>query len=125
MDERFEDDVRQETRQRYPKIKLSDGREFTHKQIFDTFIQSGFREDYMKEAMYRIITTTPFNVEFTDKDLGKTIDFEVFIKRRNPKERENSQEVKLCVNGIDSNDERFFEALASLGQCISLKEPNK
>lgn len=125
MDERFEEDVRQETRQRHPKVKLSDGREFTHKHIFDTFLKSGFKEDYMKEAMYRIITTTPFTVEVTDKDLGKTIDFEVFIKRRDPKARQKSQEVKLCVDGIDSNDERFFEALASLGQCISLKEPNK
>lgn len=125
MDERFDEDVRHETRQRQPKIKLSDGREFTHKQIFDTFMESRFKEDYMKEAMYRMITTTPFTVEFTDKDLGKTIDFEVFIKRSDSKKRQNSQEVKFCVNGIDSNDERFFDALASLGQCISLKEQNK
>ena len=125
MDERFDEDVRQETRQRQPMVKLSDGREFTHKHIFDTFLKSRFEEPYMKEAIYKLITTTPFTVEVTDRDLGKTIDFEVFIKRKDPKERQNSQEVKFCVNGVDSNDERFFEALASLGQCISLKEPNK
>lgn len=121
MDERF-DDVREVQRPKHPKIRLSDGREYTHKQIFDTFLKSGFKEPHMKEAMYTLITTTPFTVEFTDKDLGKTIDFEVFIKRKNRASRRDSQEVKLSINGIDSNDERFFDALANLGQCISLKE---
>ncbi len=119
-DERFEESLERE-KPKQPTIKLSDGREFTHKHIFDTFFKSGLKEDYMKEALYHILTDKPLTVELSNREVGRTIDFEVLIRRKHNISRKDSKEVKLVIDNIDSSDPRFYNALEIVGQCISLK----
>lgn len=115
--DRFEDDVREKERAKC--VVLSDGREFTHKHIFDTFRQSRFKEGYMKEAMYRLIVGSTFKIEVSNDDPDREIDIESFMRKSvKPKK---SEEVKLEVNGIDSNSPEFYSTLENVGETVYIK----
>lgn len=115
--DRFDDDNRPRVERK--TIVLSDGREFTHRHIFDTLRTSGLKEPYMKEAMYELLRRTPISID-TRPIIGDTIEIEKFFKK--PKrDLTKSQEVKVILNGIDSTDPRFSEQLLKTGQCFSFK----
>ena len=51
--DRFDDDNR--PRNVRKTITLRDGRQFSHKHIFDTLRTSGLKEPYMKEAFHQLL----------------------------------------------------------------------
>ena len=118
-DERFDDEIRQKDRK--PYITLSDGREYSHEYIFKKLLSSGLREPYMKEAIFKILTQKPLQVEFSTRNVGKTIDIEEFLRKREIGSREKYQEAIFQIDGVSSTDSRFYDVLVSHGECISLK----
>lgn len=117
--ERFDDEVR--PRKMEKKIVLSDGRELSHKFVFEKLLESGIKESYMKEALYRILVENPLVVEISDRDVGRTIDIEQFFKRKEHNSRESYEEIKIELDGISSEDPAFYNVLVSHGECIMLK----
>ena len=118
-DERFDDEIRQKDRK--PYITLSDGREYSHEYIFKKLLSSGLREPYMKEAFFRLLTEKPLQVEFSFRDVGKTVDIENFLRKKENDSRDKYQEVEFQIDGVSSTDSRFYDVLVSHGECISLK----
>lgn len=120
MDERdFDDDRR--VIQRGKTVVLRDGREFSHKQVFDEFLKTGFSKDYMKEAMYLLILHTPISiVSGTNESEGPTIDIERYFKKKGIEDRDKYTPVTFSLNGIDSNNEYFHKELERNGEVFSL-----
>ncbi len=115
--DRYDDDNRQKVERK--TIVLSDGREFSHKHVFDTLRTSGLKEPYMREALYKLLRAVPISID-TRPVVGDTIDVERFFKRHS-KDRSRSREVKVLLNGIDSNNPKFSEVLLAHGQSFSFK----
>lgn len=93
-----------------PIVTLSDGRKFTYKDIFQTYIRSGLTEEYMREALIQI--------KLSNIEVDETIISELTVKEN---AHENYHEVKFCINGIDSNDDEFCYLLNNIGKCVPLK----
>ena len=117
--DRFDDDNR--PRNVRKTITLRDGRQFSHKHIFDTLRTSGLKEPYMKEAFHQLLINTPISID-TRPVIGDTIDIESFF-RRPKRDLEHSQEivVKLEPDGIYSTDVRFHDALMRNGITFAIK----
>ena len=113
--DRYDDDNRQKVERK--TIVLSDGREFSHKHVFDTLRTSGLKEPYMREALYKLLRAVPISID-TRPIVGDTIDVERFFKRHS---KDRSSEVKVLLNGIDSNNPKFSEVLLAHGQSFSFK----
>lgn len=120
MDARdFDDDRR--VIQRAKTVVLHDGREFSHKQIFEEFLKDGFKSDYMKEAMYLLILHTPISIVSETKDSeGMTIDIEKYFRKKGKGNREKYTPVTFKINGLDSNDDHFYDELERNGEVFSL-----
>jgi hypothetical protein len=118
-DERFDDEVRQRNPQK--KIVLSDGRELTHKIFFNTLFESGLKEPYMKEALYKLLTESPLTVELSSRDVGRTVDLERFLKKKRNISRENYEEIRVELDGVSSDDPKFYDVLVNHGECFNLK----
>lgn len=120
MDERDYDDERRVV-QREKHVVLHDGREFSHKQIFNEFLKNGFIKDYMKEAMYRIIVSTPISIVFeTGEKNGQEIDIERYFRKANMDERDKYTPASFTLNGISSDDIQFHEELKKTGKVFIL-----
>lgn len=115
--DRFDDDNR--PRMVRKTIVLKDGREFSHRHFFDTLRTSGLKEPYMKEAFHELLTHIPISID-TRPVVGDTIDVEKFF-RRPKRDLEHSREIKLFLNGIDSTDARFHDALMANGTVFLIK----
>ncbi len=116
--ERFDEDVRQREKNSY--VTLSDSRTFTHKFIFDTYFRSGLKEDFMKEALYRIIMATKFEVKFEDSNAsGREIIIDNLLSKSKVN-RANSIEVRVEFDSINDNHRDFLEELHSRGTVINL-----
>lgn len=115
--DRFDDDNRPRVVRK--TIILRDGREFSHKHIFDTLRTTGLKEPYMKEAFYELLRHVPISID-TRPVVGDTIEIEKYFRRPN-RDLTKSQEVKVEIDGIDSNDPRFYNALVANGQSFSFK----
>lgn len=91
-------------------VTLSDGRKFTYKDIFQTYLKSGLKEEHMIEALSKIMSS---NIEIEES---------ILIKLKN---KENSQkrykEVEFSIDGVDSNSDDFYILLNSTGKCVLLK----
>lgn len=121
MDERgFDDDRR--IIQRGKNVVLHDGREFSQKQIFNEFLKDGFKNNYMKEAMYLMILHTPISIVTEAKESdSRIIDIESHF-RKNSNNRERYTPVTFVVNGISNNDELFYNELERSGKVFSLTQ---
>ena len=120
MDERgFDDDRR--IIQRGKNVVLHDGREFSQKQIFNEFLKDGFKNNYMKEAMYLMILHTPISiVSETKESEGLTIDIEKYFRKKGKDNRDKYTPVTFTINGLDSNDDHFYNELEKSGEVFSL-----
>lgn len=115
--DRFDDNNRPRVERK--TIVLHDGREFSHRHIFDTLRTSGLKEPYMKEAFYELLKRVPLSID-TRPVIGDTIEIEKFF-RRPKRDLTRSKEIKVTLNGVDSNDPCFYDALCANGQCFSFK----
>lgn len=112
----FDDDNR--IIERGKRVVLSDGREFTHKQIFDDFIKSKFDKPYMKEAMYKLLMQTPIQIAVGSQESRNSIPIENYFKKKTS-DRQKSTPVSFSINGISSDDENFYKELERTGTVLS------
>lgn len=75
----------------------------------------------MKEALYRVLTTTPIKIEISDKAEERSVDIEQYFRKRHIGSREDYKEVGIEIDGISGNDSGFFEQLEKNGMSFSLK----
>ncbi len=113
----FDDDDERRIIERDKKVVLSDGREFTHRQIFNDFIKSKFEKPYMREAMYRLLMQTPIKITFSSKEDELSIPIENYFKKKSL-DRQKSTPVSFSINGISSDDSNFHKELEKSGTVI-------
>lgn len=121
--ERYEDDERREI-QKLPSIILNDGREYTQKFVFESFIKDrGLDDRNLRKALYLIAVRQPFKIVFSSEEDSRQLDIEsIFTGRKDVKDRSRYDEVKIEIDGIvyDSNNESLYNALEASGTNVSL-----
>lgn len=121
--ERYEDDERREI-QKLPSIILNDGREYTQKFVFESFIKDrGLDDRNLRKALYLIAVRQPFKIIFSSEEDSRQLDIEsIFAGRKDVKDRSRYDEVKIEIDGIvyDSNNESLYNALEASGTNVFL-----
>lgn len=121
--ERYEDDERREI-QKLPSIILNNGREYTQKFVFESFIKDrGLDDRNLRKALYLIAVRQPFKIVFSSEEDTRQLDIEsIFAGRKDVKDRSRYDEVKIEIDGIvyDSNNESLYNALEASGTNVSL-----
>ena len=121
--ERYEDDERREI-QKLPSIILNDGREYTQKFVFESFIKDrGLDDRNLRKALYLIAVRQPFKIVFSSEEDSRQLDIEsIFTGRKDVKDRSRYDEVKIEIDGIvyDSNNASLYNALEASGTTVSL-----
>lgn len=121
--ERYEDDERREI-QKLPSVILNDGREYTQKFVFESFIRNKELDDRnLRKALYLMAVRQPFKIIFSSEEDSRQLDVESLFKRRNVvKDRSRYDEAKIEINGIiyDSNNESLYSALEANGTSVQL-----
>lgn len=121
--ERYEDDERREI-QKLPSIILNNGREYTQKFVFESFIKDrGLDDRNLRKALYLIAVRQPFKIVFSSEEDTRQLDIEsIFERRKDVKDRTRYDEVKVEIDGIiyDSNNESLYNALEASGTNVSL-----
>ena len=123
--DRFDDDERREI-PKLPVIILNDGRKFTQKFVFDSFLKDRNLDDRnLRKALYLIAVKQPFKIVFSSKQEEREIDIESVFKAENRKnvDRSKFEEVKIEIDGVeyDSNSTSLFDALVANGTNVFLK----
>lgn len=121
--ERYEDDERREI-QKLPSVILNDGREYTQKFVFESFIRNKELDDRnLRKALYLMTVRQPFKIIFSSEEDSRQLDVESLFKRRNVvKDRSRYDEAKIEIDGIiyDSNNESLYSALEANGTNVQL-----
>ena len=121
--ERYEDDERREI-QKLPSVILNDGREYTQKFVFESFIRNKELDDRnLRKALYLMAVRQPFKIIFSSEEDSIQLDVESLFKRRNVvKDRSRYDEAKIEIDGIiyDSNNESLYSALEANGTSVQL-----
>ena len=121
--ERYEDDERREI-QKLPSIILNNGREYTQKFVFESFIKDrGLDDRNLRKALYLIAVRQPFKIVFSSEEDSRQLDIEsIFARRKDVKDRSRYDEVKIEIDGIvyDSNNESLYNALEASGTNVFL-----
>ena len=121
--ERYEDDERREI-QKLPSVILNDGREYTQKFVFESFIRNKELDDRnLRKALYLMAVRQPFKIIFSTEEDSRQLDVESLFKRRNVvKDRSRYDEAKIEIDGIiyDSNNESLYSALEANGTSVQL-----
>lgn len=121
--ERYEDDERREI-QKLPSVILNDGREYTQKFVFESFIRNKELDDRnLRKALYLMAVRQPFKIIFSSEEDSRQLDVESLFKRRNVvKDRSRYDEAKIEIDGIiyDSNNESLYSALEANGTNVQL-----
>lgn len=121
--ERYEDDERREI-QKLPSVILNDGREYTQKFVFESFIRNKELDDRnLRKALYLMAVRQPFKIIFSSEEDSRQLDVESLFKRRNAvKDRSRYDEAKIEIDGIiyDSNNESLYSALEANGTSVQL-----
>lgn len=121
--ERYEDDERREI-QKLPSVILNDGREYTQKFVFESFIRNKELDDRnLRKALYLMAVRQPFKIIFSSEEDSRQLDVESLFKRRNiVKDRSRYDEAKIEIDGIiyDSNNESLYSALEANGTSVQL-----
>ena len=121
--ERYEDDERREI-QKLPSDILNDGREYTQKFVFESFIRNKELDDRnLRKALYLMAVRQPFKIIFSSEEDSRQLDVESLFKRRNVvKDRSRYDEAKIEIDGIiyDSNNESLYSALEANGTSVQL-----
>ena len=121
--ERYEDDERREI-QKLPSVILNDGREYTQKFVFESFIRNKELDDRnLRKALYLMAVRQPFKIIFSSEEDSIQLDVESLFKRRNVvKDRSRYDEAKIEIDGIiyDSNNEYLYSALEANGTNVQL-----
>ena len=121
--ERYEDDERREI-QKLPSVILNDGREYTQKFVFESFIRNKELDDRnLRKALYLTAVRQPFKIIFSSEEDSRQLDVESLFKRRNVvKDRSRYDEAKIEIDGIiyDSNNESLYNALEANGTSVQL-----
>lgn len=121
--ERYEDDERREI-QKLPSVILNDGREYTQKFVFESFIRNKELDDRnLRKALYLMAVRQPFKIIFSSEEDSRQLDVESLFKRRNAvKDRSRYDEAKIEIDGIiyDSNNESLYNALEANGTSVQL-----
>ena len=121
--ERYEDDERREI-QKLPSIILNNGREYTQKFVFESFIKDrGLDDRNLRKALYLIAVRQPFKIVFSSEEDTRQLDIEsIFAGRKDVKNRSRYDEVKIEIDGIvyDSNNESLYNVLEASGTNVSL-----
>lgn len=119
--ERYEDDERREI-QKLPSVILNDGREYTQKFVFESFIRNKELDDRnLRKALYLMAVRQPFKIIFSSEEDSRQLDVESLFKRRNVvKDRSRYDEAKIEIDGIiyDSNNESLYSALEANGTSV-------
>lgn len=121
--ERYEDDERREI-QKLPSVILNNGREYTQKFVFESFIRNKELDDRnLRKALYLMAVRQPFKIIFSSEEDSRQLDVESLFKRRNVvKDRSRYDEAKIEIDGIiyDSNNESLYNALEANGTSVQL-----
>ena len=121
--ERYEDAERREI-QKLPSVILNDGREYTQKFVFESFIRNKELDDRnLRKALYLMAVRQPFKIIFSSEEDSRQLDVESLFKRRNVvKDRSRYDEAKIEIDGIiyDSNNESLYSALEANGTSVQL-----
>ncbi len=121
--ERYEDDERREI-QKLPSVILNNGREYTQKFVFESFIRNKELDDRnLRKALYLMAVRQPFKIIFSSEEDSRQLDVESLFKRRNAvKDRSRYDEAKIEIDGIiyDSNNESLYNALEANGTSVQL-----
>lgn len=121
--ERYEDNERREI-QKLPSVILNDGREYTQKFVFESFIRNKELDDRnLRKALYLMAVRQPFKIIFSSEEDSRQLDVESLFKRRNVvKDRSRYDEAKIEIDGIiyDSNNESLYSALEANGTSVQL-----
>ena len=121
--ERYEDNERREI-QKLPSVILNDGREYTQKFVFESFIRNKELDDRnLRKALYLMTVRQPFKIIFSSEEDSRQLDVESLFKRRNVvKDRSRYDEAKIEIDGIiyDSNNESLYSALEANGTNVQL-----
>lgn len=121
--ERYEDDERREI-QKLPSVILNDGREYTQKFVFESFIRNKELDDRnLRKALYLMAVRQPFKIIFSSEEDSRQLDVESLFKRRNVvKDRSRYDEAKIEIDGIiyDSNNESLYSVLEANGTSVQL-----
>lgn len=121
--ERYEDDERREI-QKLPSVILNNGREYTQKFVFESFIRNKELDDRnLRKALYLMTVRQPFKIIFSSEEDSRQLDVESLFKRRNVvKDRSRYDEAKIEIDGIiyDSNNESLYSALEANGTNVQL-----
>lgn len=123
--DRFDDDERREI-PKLPVIILNDGRKFTQKFVFDSFLKDRNLDDRnLRKALYLIAVKQPFKIVFSSKQEEREIDIESLFKNEDRKnvDRSKFEEAKIEIDGVeyDSNSTSLFDALVANGTNVFLK----
>ena len=74
--ERYEDDERREI-QKLPSVILNDGREYTQKFVFESFIRNKELDDRnLRKALYLMAVRQPFKIIFSSEEDSRQLDVE-------------------------------------------------
>lgn len=122
--DRFDDDERREI-PKLPVIILNDGRKFTQKFVFDSFLKDRNLDDRnLRKALYMIAVKQPFKIVFSSKQEEREIDIESLFKNEDRKnvDRSKFEEAKIEIDGVeyDSNSTSLFDALVANGTNVFL-----
>ena len=122
--DRFDDDERREI-PKLPVIILNDGRKFTQKFVFDSFLKDRNLDDRnLRKALYLIAVKQPFKIVFSSKQEEREIDIESLFKNEDRKnvDRSKFEEAKIEIYGVeyDSNSTSLFDALVANGTNVFL-----
>ena len=121
--DRFDDERRE-----MPKLRviiLNDGRKFTQKFVFDSFLKDRNLDDRnLRKALYLIAVKQPFKIVFSSKQEEREIDIESLFKNEDRKnvDRSKFEEAKIEIDGVeyDSNSTSLFDALVANGTNVFL-----
>lgn len=120
--DRFDDERREIPK--LPVIILNDGRKFTQKFVFDSFLKDRNLDDRnLRKALYLMAVRQPFKIIFSSEEDSRQLDVESLFKRRNVvKDRSRYDEAKIEIDGIiyDSNNESLYSALEANGTSVQL-----
>lgn len=122
--DRFDDDERREI-PKLPVIIFNDGRKFTQKFVFDSFLKDRNLDDRnLRKALYLIAVKQPFKIVFSSKQEEREIDIESLFKNEDRKnvDRSKFEEAKIEIDGVeyDSNSTSLFDALVANGTNVFL-----
>lgn len=115
--ERFDDE---RERNREPKITLSNGKEYTEREIFERLYSSKEQDRDLKKALYVLIMSRPIEICFDNDTRSKEIAFEDIFNNRERMDRTKFSEVPFVIDGKEY-DSLTCDILESNGYTFHLR----